>query len=88
MIFNKINCNKIPFKDKGCHFLAGMLTSAMLCFNGLLIASAFASFIVGIAKEVFDKYIRKTKFDIEDVLATGFGGIFFTVSYVMYKGYL
>jgi len=83
-----MNCNKIPFKDKGCHFIVGVIISAVFCLNGLLAIGLFVAFIIGISKELFDKYIRKTFFDIKDVLATSLGSIFFTIAYIIFKGYL
>jgi len=83
-----MNCSKMVFKDKGCHFIVGVLISTIFCLNGLLAIGVFVTFIIGISKELFDRYIRKTFFDIKDVLATGFGSIFFTIAYIIFKGYL
>ncbi len=57
-------------QDKVLHFIAGMCLSLLIIFNWWFILVPLG---IGIGKEVFDKYIRKTKFDTMDILATWFG---------------
>lgn len=57
-------------KDKLLHFCIGLLL-AQLAY--LWIWFIVLPIVVGIAKELFDKYIRKTGFNWLDVLATCLG---------------
>lgn len=45
--------------------------------NGLfdsLIAMVFIAIVIGVGKELVDKYIRKSKLDYKDMIATWLGG--------------
>lgn len=61
--------NIIP-KDKLMHFCVGLLLAqfAYLCVWLLVLP-----LIVGISKELYDKYVRKTGFNWWDLLATVLG---------------
>jgi hypothetical protein len=70
-------CGKLPFKDKGCHFIAGALVGVLtLIFPHFEYAPIILAFTIGFIKELVDKYIRKTFFDVWDLIATGIGGVF------------
>lgn len=57
-------------KDKLIHFCIGLLLAqfAYLWFGFIALP-----LIIGIAKELYDKYVRKTGFNYYDLLATGLG---------------
>ena len=61
-------------KDKLYHLIAGFVIAFIIAFwrpeVGLLTA-----IIAGIAKEVYDKYIKKSYADPVDTIATTVGGI-------------
>ena len=63
--------------DKRLHVIAGVviyfISYAFFGFTGLplLIVS-----LCGLAKELIDKFIRKTRFDLQDLKATFIGGIY------------
>jgi hypothetical protein len=70
------------------HFIAGAIISSIVCAVTVLILGtdktatdwalglAFVSaFFAGLAKELYDKYIKKTYFDISDMIMTWFGSI-------------
>lgn len=68
----KLNCNKIPMKDKGCHFIAGFIIAISVnWFFGPLYA-ILAGIFVGFAKEAYDKY-SYDKADFFDLFATFIG---------------
>lgn len=58
--------------DKVLHFIAGMMLALFVFFWWGFI---FLPLIVGIGKELHDKYVKRTKFDIYDILATIAGSI-------------
>ena len=69
-----INLDKIP-NDKLLHFFYGSIVS----FITLLFVDIFhlnpvlipvTTLIVAVGKEVYDKFIRKTKFDVIDIVFT------------------
>jgi len=86
--FNKINCSKIPFKDKGCHFSVGFILSMfmIMIFNIGLILTLVG--LIAVGKELFDKYIRKTFFDLNDIVATLLGSIVFVTFFNLIKGHI
>lgn len=57
-------------QDKVLHFIAGMCLSMLIVFSWWFILIPLG---IGVAKEVVDKYIRKTKFDTMDIIATWCG---------------
>lgn len=63
--------NAIP-KDKLMHFCAGLLLALPAILNIWLI---FLPVIAGIGKEVYDKYIKRSKFDVKDMLVTWLGSV-------------
>lgn len=77
--------------DDELHFWAGLLI--MLFFFVIFANSiqqwlaAVLSFVVscaaGLAKEFYDKYIKKTKFDWRDVKWTALGAFVFTVIFIV-----
>ena len=74
-------------RDKTYHILAGIVASITIGLlwiyldlpGDLLIISWGLSWILGIAKELWDEYYRKTKFSANDVGATILGGWFGTM---------
>ena len=74
-------------EDKQLHFIAGgvaavtgyAITHAITkdTKKSIIYSTAF-SLLVGIAKEVYDSGQPNNKFDINDVVATGLGGITFS----------
>jgi len=59
-------------KDKLMHFCTGLLLALFAILWGWLI---LLPFVVGVAKEILDKYVRKTGFDTKDMLVTWLGAI-------------
>lgn len=60
-------------EDKWYHFCVGMALGGGTSWSvesGLIIGTS-----TGVAKELYDKYIKKTKFDWKDLLATVIGTI-------------
>jgi len=77
-------CNMIPLKDKGCHFIAGMIVVIL----GLVFAtkgiSILALITVAIGKElIVDLWIRRTFFDYWDMFFTICGGFAVMFSYAI-----
>ena len=66
-ILNKIGVDKLLHNSYG-----GWITALAFPFFGLWEALLIGS-IIAVLKEIFDKYIRKTKFDWYDILATESG---------------
>lgn len=54
-------------KDKLIHFCVGLLMAQLIYFSLWFI---LLPVIIGTAKEVYDKYVRKTGFNWWDLLAT------------------
>jgi len=71
----KINCNKIPMKDKGCHLIAGAITAMMFTIIANPVVGVLSGVVVGVGKEMYDKF-SYGKFDFEDLVATFLGGCF------------
>ncbi|MDH6309284.1 hypothetical protein M2451_002830 [Dysgonomonas sp. PFB1-18] len=63
--------NAIP-KDKLLHFCSGLLLAQ---FAYIWIWLLFLPVIAGFGKELYDKYVRKTRFDWYDAAATIAGGM-------------
>lgn len=61
---------KIIPKDKLLHFCIGLLLSLLAIIWVWLI---FIPIIVGVAKEILDKYVRKTGYNVKDMFATWLG---------------
>lgn len=61
--------NAIP-KDKLMHFCAGLLLAQ---FAYIWIWFLLLPVIAGIGKEIYDKYIKRSKFDVKDMLVTWLG---------------
>lgn len=64
--------------DKILHFLAGGWIGMLPVFIHLKYAwllSLPLAFLIGVLKEVYDLIVRKTGFDLRDVIATSLGGI-------------
>ena len=67
--------NKIIAKigiDKVLHFAFG---GWLACFGSTWYYALLIGFTIGLAKELFDRYIRKSTFDYIDWVATFFGSI-------------
>lgn len=70
--------------DKFFHFIAGFII-AWFCYELMLQVSAstdlviviplFTSLFVGISKELYDKFIKKSSMELLDVVATFLGGV-------------
>ena len=72
---------KIP-KDKLLHVLFGMLFALgmmrIFCIFGLEYARAWtvlSAVIIGLAKEIYDRFVNHERFDCYDWLATIIGGL-------------
>lgn len=63
--------NAIP-ADKLLHFYCGFLLAH---FAHIWIWFLLLPIIAGFGKELFDKYIKKSKFDVKDMLVTWAGGV-------------
>lgn len=63
--------NSIP-KDKLLHFCTGLLMSLLMILSVWFI---IIPIVVGLGKELYDKYVRKTFFDVKDMLVTWMGVI-------------
>ncbi len=80
-------------EDDKMHLLAGMLISfitfLLSSFMFTLPISYGLSFIfgslAGILKEVYDKYVKKTKFDSRDLLFTIIGALLSTILMALIK---
>ena len=59
-------------KDKLLHFTFAMLMSLSALFSVWLL---LLPIIAGVVKEIIDKYIRETGFDVKDMFATWFGAV-------------
>jgi len=70
-----VNCEKVPYKDKGCHAIVGFLIGAVSAFfyQGILVIVPML--LAGLGKEMYDEFIKKTSFDFMDFLATTIGGV-------------
>ena len=62
-MFNWINCTRLfswlPISssyDKVCHFVAGLIISAVAAFFGGVMIGLAAGFIAGLGKEAYDQY--------------------------------
>jgi len=67
----KYNCNNVPYKDKGCHFVAGFLITFLLAFVSPVIG-IFAGIAAGVGKELYDQY-KYGGFDSLDLFVTFLG---------------
>ena len=65
------------YLDKILHFLAGYFIASLFGFIGMY--SILVALSAGILKELYDRYIKKTKFDLADLACTVSGGIAWTV---------
>lgn len=70
-----ISCNKIPAKDKGCHFIAGLFIATAVSLIVGPGAGIVSGVTAGIGKELYDKFIRKTLFSFFDMFATIVGSV-------------
>lgn len=74
-------------KDKVYHLLVGFLIALVLgFFNPAL--GLIAAMVAGVAKEVYDKYIKKSFADPLDTIATTIGGVFGLVVCLLITNYL
>ena len=82
-------CNKIPFKDKGCHFIVGFFGTLILGFVIPIVWSIIIMAIIGVAKEIYDEMKSDgTGFSFMDIVATYLGiGLAFLI-YVIYLSYV
>ncbi len=77
-----IDCNKIPYNDKGCHLIAGFTITLIigfiayyLGFNNHVVYGLVAGSLAGAAKEAYDEYTYDGA-DFFDFFAT-IVGVFF-----------
>lgn len=67
-----------PGKDSWLHYAACLIITVAVAFIGGSFGYSLLGFIialmVGFAKELIDKYVRKTKFDWKDIAWDIFGG--------------
>jgi mannose/fructose/N-acetylgalactosamine-specific phosphotransferase system component IIC len=54
------------------HFLAGFFIATLFQFNFILMVIAVA--VIGLGKELYDKFVKKTTFDFKDLAYTLTGG--------------
>ena len=69
-----INCNRVPLKDKGCHFLVGLLLAFGLAFIIGGLAAFGIAIVAGVAKEGYDQYKYRGA-DFFDLFATVLGAV-------------
>lgn len=75
-IFGYLNplCTKIPYGDKGCHFIAGfVITFVVSLFLDIVVGFLMGALIAAI-KETID-YSKGGKWDYIDFFATIFGSL-------------
>lgn len=68
--------------DKLAHFLGGFFIATVFQFLGVLMI--VPAIKVGLLKEMYDKYYKKTKFDWYDLVSTVAGGV---VAYLVKLAY-
>ena len=61
--------------DKLYHFIAGIEIAFVVLLFSTNLAAISAVVLAGVAKECFDKFYQKEKFDIIDLLFTILGGV-------------
>jgi VanZ family protein len=71
-------------EDKKKHFVVSLLLMLMLSLVHVpLVWAAAITLVVGVAKEIYDKYCKKTYFDVYDLLADIIGiGVGFILCYL------
>ena len=76
------DCSKIPYKDKGCHMVAGFVIALIVGLIAYYLGfeypqsySVTTAVVAGIAKEAFD-YRSYGVFDGFDMFSTFVGGFF------------
>ena len=67
-----IDCSKIPYTDKGCHFIAGFIIAIVFTFTLNPLWGLVMGVVAGIIKEAYDEY-RYGGGDFFDVFATVVG---------------
>ena len=77
-----IDCSNIPYKDKGCHFIAGFVITLIIGLIAYYIGvdypqghGVLAGVLAGVCKEAWDLY-SYGKFDFYDIIATWAGTFF------------
>ena len=68
-----IKCNKIPLKDRGCHFLVGVFVVLLVAYYSPLVG-AFMAIVLGGFKEVYDHRSYNGE-DYWDFFATVLGAV-------------
>jgi hypothetical protein len=96
----KIDCNNIPFNDKGCHFIVGaLITLSIFILNNfglvccderndivdMVILASIITFGVAILKEEYDRGVRGTFFDAYDIYATLLGSLTISLCFLIYS---
>ena len=72
---------KIPY-DKKLHFIAGAFAFSIISLLASPLLALLGSAVVGVLKEVYDHYFGGTV-DAWDAVATGLGGLFIYVIYIL-----
>lgn len=84
-----ITCEKIPYKDKGCHaivmFIITLIMLIAITSSSLVLVLAA---LISVAKELYDLKIKKTKFDFKDIFADAIGIVFAVFVYGFYTLYI
>lgn len=94
----KIFGKEITIDNKLLHQIGGTLISILFSWlfyfftqHGIILSGLFGFFVsvvAGIVKELYDKYIKKTGFEIMDVAITASGGSVGMILFFMVFGYL
>jgi len=71
--------------EKYVHAAVSFLLFFFFLFWYHIIFALVFSFLVGVFKELFDKFIRKTKFDVFDILANVTGIGFAIILYLFFQ---
>ena len=70
-------------QDKILHFLIGFAIATVLQFMGVWMLLPVLA--IGAGKELYDKYIKKTTFDVVDLVCTFAGGYFGYWVFLIYQ---
>lgn len=75
------------YRDKIYHFIAGVAISVGMYYGTHNDAIALVTvLLIGVGKEVYDKYVKNTRFDFFDLLATVIGGMSAIITILAIKG--
>ena len=72
-------------RDKKLHAIAGgVIFIGLFLLTHNIVVSMIVVFLCALAKEVYDRLFRRHKFDMEDIQATVYGGIYGLLLIVFY----